>query len=135
MGATKNKPKSLLSGLFDEKPVSNGGDLNEEKKSESESDSKTENGKIEITKVSDFAGEMVTVSKEVDADSSEAKKFLKSQENSQDTSAAGTKRPGGLAGVVGAIGKKQKMGVLDKSKLDWNSFVSEEGISEELKTH
>jgi len=133
--ATKNKPKSLLSGLFDEKPVSNGCDSYEEKKSESESDSKTKNGKIEITKVFDFAGEAVTVSKQVDADSSEAKKFLKSQEEKPEEQQQSNKRPGGLAGIVGAIGKKQKMGVLDKSKLDWNSFVSEEGISEDLKTH
>merc|ERR1712218_549703 len=45
------------------------------------------------------------------------------------------KRPSGLAGIVGSIGKKQKLGVLDKSKLDWNHFVKEEGIKEELTTH
>jgi hypothetical protein len=27
------------------------------------------------------------------------------------------------------------MGCLDKSKLDWNGFVAEEGIREELSTH
>ncbi len=27
------------------------------------------------------------------------------------------------------------MGTLDKSKMDWNKFVSEEGIKEELETH
>ncbi len=32
-------------------------------------------------------------------------------------------------------GKKPKMGTLDKSKMDWNKFVSEEGIKEELETH
>lgn len=133
---SNTKPKSLLSGLFDEEPVSAATedkseiskDFNDEKKSD----------KIEIKKVFDFAGEMVTVSKEVAADSSEAKKYLKSQEEDSKTtpvSSTGTKRPGGLAGIVGSIGKKQKMGVLDKSKLDWNSFVSQEGISEELKTH
>ena len=131
----KKKPKSLLSSLFDDDHSK--ATVEDESKDtvKPEPDTKDKGDKIEITKVFDFAGEMVTVSKEVDADSSEAKKFLKSQENSQDTSAAGTKRPGGLAGIVGAIGKKQKMGVLDKSKLDWNSFVMEEGISEELKTH
>ena len=29
----------------------------------------------------------------------------------------------GLASVVGSIGKKAKMGCLDKSQLDWNQFV------------
>ena len=83
----------------------------------------------------DFAGEMVTVFKEVAANSTEAKKYLKSQEEKSPEPKTGTKRPGGLAGIVSSIGKKQKMGVLDKSKLDWNSFVSEEGISEELVKH
>ena len=37
---------------------------------------------------------------------------------------------------MGAIsGKKTKMGTLDKSKMDWNQFVNEEGIKEELVTH
>lgn len=31
-------------------------------------------------------------------------------------------------------GKKTKMGCLDKSKLDWDSFVEKEGIKEELST-
>ena len=128
------KPKSLLSGLFDnddKKTVPNDKD---EKSAEPNSD------KIEIKKVFDFAGEMVTVSKQVSLDSAEAKKFLKSQEGEgggQADSSAGTerKRPSGLAGIVSSIGKKQKMGVLDKSKLDWGKFVDEEGISEQLKTH
>lgn len=135
-----SKPKSLLSGLFDEEPVSLPTTATSEEKSETSKNSGDEkkSDKIEIKKVFDFAGEMVTVSKEVAADSSEAKKYLKSQEESNKTApapATGAKRPGGLAGIVGSIGKKQKMGVLDKSKLDWNSFVTDEGISEELKTH
>ena len=73
------------------------------------------------------------------ADSLEAKKFLKSQQDSEESRpsevATGGVKRSGLAGIVGSIGKKQKMGVLDKSKLDWNSFVTQEGISEELKTH
>ena len=132
------KPKSLLSGLFDEEPASLSSVSDSKSEITSNPDNEKKSDKIEIKKVFDFAGEMVTVSKEVAADSSEAKKYLKSQEESSKTAplpTAGTKRPGGLAGIVGSIGKKQKMGVLDKSKLDWNSFVSEEGISEELKTH
>ena len=77
----------------------------------------------------------MTVSKEVAANSTEAKKYLKSQGERSPEPTTGQKRPGGLAGIVSSIGKKQKMGVLDKSKLDWNSFVSEEGISEELVKH
>ena len=36
-------------------------------------------------------------------------------------------------GVI--AGKAPKMGTLDKSKMDWNSFVNEEGIKEQLETH
>ena len=32
-------------------------------------------------------------------------------------------------------GKKPKLGTLDKSKMDWNTFVEQEGIKEELQTH
>lgn len=132
------KPQSMLSSLFDEAPVHSSAlttvyDENEKC---------AKDDKIEITQVFDFAGETVKVSKEVAADSAEAKKFLKSKESdSTDTGSTSIaknsfpgKRPSGLAGIVGSIGKKQKMGCLDKSKLDWNSFVKEEGISEDLKT-
>jgi len=125
----KEKPKSLLSGLFDAEPTNVQND-NKVKEEEAKS------SKIEITKVFDFAGEEVKVTKHVDADSTEAQKYLKKQEESAASKTGiATKRPGGLASVVGQISKKQKMGCLDKSKLDWNSFVREEGINEELKTH
>ena len=84
------------------------------------------------------------MTKEVDKDSKEAKKFLKTQSEggasaspaSSAPSSAATKRPGGLSSIMNVIsGKKAKMGCLDKSKLDWNKFVAEEGIKEELQTH
>ena len=80
------------------------------------------------------------ITKEVDKDSKEAKKFLKeSDTNASSSSSSGigvNKRPGGIASIMNVIsGKKQKMGCLDKSKLDWNNFVKEEGIKEELETH
>ena len=128
-----SKPKSLLGALFDEDPKTKPS-ISEDKSESKEPDEKKPD-KIQIKKVFDFAGEMVTVSKEVAANSTEAKKYLKSQGERSPEPTTGHKRPGGLAGIVSSIGKKQKMGVLDKSKLDWNSFVSEEGISEELVKH
>ncbi|KAK7892074.1 hypothetical protein WMY93_024037 [Mugilogobius chulae] len=107
----------------------------------------SEPAKVTITKVFDFAGEEVRVNKEVAADSREARSFLKSQSNneteeessSQNTSSAtasSVKRPAGLSGIMGRIGgKKQKMSTLEKSKMDWDAFKSEEGISEELAIH
>ena len=47
------------------------------------------------------------------------------------------KRPaaGGLSNILGQIGKKNKVSVLEQSKSDWNSFKESEGITEELQTH
>lgn len=108
--------------------------------------------KVTITKVFDFAGEEVRVNKEVAADSREARSFLKSQNSAQECdeteeqgssldqsstpALSGAKRPAGLSGILGRIGgKKQKMSTLEKSKMDWDAFKSEEGISEELAIH
>ncbi|XP_067932493.1 craniofacial development protein 1-like [Watersipora subatra] len=90
-------------------------------------------GSISITKVFDFAGETVRVEKQVSADSKEAKKAA-----SEETTAAastGLKRPGGLGAVLGFINKKQKISTLDKSKLDWEKYKAEAGLSHELKNH
>ncbi|XP_076159913.1 craniofacial development protein 1 isoform X2 [Alosa pseudoharengus] len=117
--------------------------------------------KITITKVFDFAGEEVRVTKEVDADSKEAKSYLmeeKSQSESappvqsKPTSSAprstfyihdglevlsnNGKRPAGMSGILNRLGgKKQKMSTLEKSRLDWDTFKSEEGINDELAIH
>ncbi|XP_050422955.1 craniofacial development protein 1 [Adelges cooleyi] len=45
------------------------------------------------------------------------------------------KKTGGLASVLGQIGKKDKLTVLEKSKKDWDSYKQKEGIVEELVTH
>ncbi|XP_033753933.1 craniofacial development protein 1-like [Pecten maximus] len=110
-------------------------------------------GKVKVTKVYDFAGEAVEVTKEVDVDSKEAKAALKEKEETDNPTESsspvpatgasvfsgkgpGIKRPGGgLGGILNSINKKPKMGTLEKSKLDWNSFKEKEGISEELQIH
>ena len=64
----------------------------------------------------------------MEKDSNEAKKF--EAQNAQKRTASG-----GLSSIMDTIsGKKKKMGCLDKSKLDWDSFVQKEGIKEELST-
>jgi len=120
----KEKPKNRFGSLFDAPPKV-------EQAKENEESTLKSGDKVEITKVFDFAGEVVKVSKQVSADSKEAAKFLSGETSSSST----TKRSGGLAGVVGSITKKPKMGCLDKSKLDWNQFVQEKNIREELSTH
>lgn len=48
----------------------------------------------------------------------------------------GIKRAGGLSSLVGLLdSKKQKLTTLEKTKLDWNNFKSDEGIDEELEKH
>uniref|UniRef100_A0A3Q0SUZ4 Craniofacial development protein 1 n=1 Tax=Amphilophus citrinellus TaxID=61819 RepID=A0A3Q0SUZ4_AMPCI len=97
--------------------------------------------KVTITKVFDFAGEEVRVNKEVSADSKEAKSYLKSQSIKSDEKSlcpcvCSAKRPAGMSSVLNRIGgKKQKMSTLEKSKMDWDAFKSEEGITEELAIH
>ncbi|XP_072202942.1 craniofacial development protein 1 [Excalfactoria chinensis] len=107
-----------------------------------ESEKPKDSGKVTITKVFDFAGEEVRVTKEVDSTSKEAKSFLKQQEKWQSSApgslptVSGVKRPSGISGLLGKIGsKKQKMSTLEKSKLDWENFKEEEGIVEELAIH
>ncbi|XP_061231818.1 craniofacial development protein 1 [Neopsephotus bourkii] len=101
-----------------------------------------DSGKVTITKMFDFAGEEVRVTKEVDSTSKEAKAFLKQQEKWQSAAptslptVSGMKRPSGMSSLLGKIGsKKQKMSTLEKSKLDWENFKEEEGIVEELAIH
>ena len=131
--ADKEKPQnSLIGSIFENINTNKSANKSQqEKKVENEND-QDENSKMKITKVFDFAGESVEVTKEVEKDSKEAKQFQKSQEKQQEAQ----KRPGGLNSIMGTItGKAPKMGTLDKSKLDWNKFVDEEGIKEELVTH
>jgi len=41
-----------------------------------------------------------------------------------------------MSSILSRIGgKKQKMSTLEKSKMDWDAFKSEEGITEELAIH
>lgn len=52
------------------------------------------------------------------------------------TCVSSAKRPVGMSSILNRIGgKKQKMSTLEKSKMDWDAFKSEEGISEELAIH
>lgn len=115
--------------------------------SKEDSETKDNSQKLTITKVFDFAGEEVRVTKEVDCSSREAKTFIKQQERGQleqspapsrtaTAASSGVKRPVGIGSIIGQLGsKKQKMSTLEKSKLDWESFKVQEGIGEELAHH
>lgn len=77
--------------------------------------------KAPATTIFEFAGETVEIPAKSTADTKPA---------------AGVKRPsGGLSSVLNQLTKKNKLSVLEKTKLDWDGFKSNEGISEELQTH
>ncbi|XP_041123694.1 craniofacial development protein 1-like [Polyodon spathula] len=136
------KPKTAATGASPDRSGKSQGETKEPEKPK-------ESSKVTITKVFDFAGEEVRVTKEVDADSKEAKFFLKKQQGEEmeqqsphrpeslakPTASSGGKRPVGISSIPNRIrGKKQKMSTLEKSRLDWDSFRNEEGIGEELAT-
>lgn len=103
--------------------------------------SSTEQKKI-VTEIFEFAGERVEVKKEVKvtdekpATSSEASS---TKTNTKPGPTLPLNRPrtsggGGLSSVLGQIGKKNKLSILEKTKLDWGGFKQTEGIDEELQT-
>ena len=123
------QPKSLMSSIF-EAVKNKTGDQ------KAETSFEEDQGKMKITKVYDFAGECVEVTKKVEKDSKEAKQYIKQQEKNDEAKLSAQKRPGGLGSIMGVIsGKTPKMGCLDKSKMDWNKFVEDEGIKEDLQSH
>ena len=78
----------------------------------------------------EFAGETIDI----------PKTSCEEQEPSAEkSSAVGAKRAsagsGGLSSLLGQIAKKNKLSVLEKTKIDWDGFKSKEGIGEELQTH
>lgn len=93
-------------------------------------ESATVEKKVKVTKVMNFAGETVLVDTEVDA------KEARESGSGAEAPLPSTKRPAGVQNVLSRIlNKKQKLSVLDKSKLDWERYKKEKGIEEEIQTH
>ncbi|XP_012259652.2 craniofacial development protein 1 [Athalia rosae] len=101
--------------------------------------------KVKITKLFEFAGEEIRVEKEVPVDCAEARLNLPSTDSRSNATPSskggGNERGfrkgglGGIASVLGQLGKKTKISTLEKSKLDWDSYKREENIGEEISTH
>lgn len=83
-----------------------------------------------VTELFEFAGEAVEVKKEVPIE-------MPSPVTAQVVRSArpSAQKVGGLTSVLGQLGKKNKLSVLEKSKLDWDNFKQKEGIAEQLQTH
>lgn len=89
-----------------------------------------------VTEIFDFAGETVEIQKEVTVTDNSMAQPKKATTKSAAISPFNRPQSGGggLSSVLGQIGKKNKLSVLEKSKLDWTGFKKNEGIDEELQT-
>nr|CAD7267975.1 unnamed protein product [Timema shepardi] len=96
-------------------------------------------------RVSDMAARMShcaalcpRVEKVVSGDSAEARLTSVSAAGPSLTGSRGRGRGGGglkgLSSVLGQLGRKPKLGTLEKSKLDWENFKSKEGLQDEIHT-
>lgn len=98
--------------------------------------------KTVVTEVFEFAGEKVSVEKEVSSNP------VVTENGSKRSSVAGMAgrghvgrgagRGGGssaLTSFLGQLGKKGKLSTLEKSKLDWDQFKKKEGIDEDIQIH
>lgn len=126
------------------------------------SDSNPATKKVIVTETVEFAGEQIEVRKEIAVKNNESDLFAVSgvKPNRVKAEAAevlksstkipiaqvlgGLRKPiggfavksgGGLNAVLGQIGKRNKISVLEKTALDWKSFKHSEGIDEQLQTH
>ena len=89
---------------------------------------------VTITETRRFAGQNVTVAREVARDSKEAQQAQQAQE--QSGAAAGGKPVAGLDAVLASLDAAKKVSVLDKSRADWQGFKkADDGIEEELELH
>lgn len=102
-----------------------------------------------VTEIFEFAGEkveiqkVVTVSAEQKESSSEQSSVVSGSSTAQKPTKAApiasfnrrSGGSGGLSSVLGQIGKKNKLSILEKTKLDWTGFKRNEGIDEEIQTH
>nr|CAI5819964.1 unnamed protein product [Callosobruchus analis] len=138
MKDTGFKPKSRTLGLSP-KSISSTSSSASDKKVISDAEKKPLHKpveKVKVTQIFEFAGEEVTVEKEVAADSAEARLLKPVAENDGPKTSKG-KRSAGLSGinnVLSQLSKKPKISTLEKSKLDWDKFKKEENIEEELQT-
>lgn len=86
---------------------------------------------VTVTEQRRFAGQTITVNKEVAKDSKEAQKAAAEAE-----AAAAAKKQAGLDAVLASLQQAKKVTVLDKSRADWKDFKkTDDTIEEELEMH
>ncbi|KAK9469850.1 bucentaur or craniofacial development-domain-containing protein [Lipomyces arxii] len=104
---------------------------------------------VTITETYEFAKEVVTRQKRVPKDSEEAKAYLRQQTDASHALKEGVnsvtglkakgkaprRRKGSSLEAMANKGKPAKLNTLEKSKLDWQGFVENEGIEGDLRQH
>lgn len=88
--------------------------------------------KTTVKEIFEFAGEKIEVEKEIEI---EAKKGDSKIIAGPAAPASRARTGGGLSSVLGQLGKKNKLSVLEKTKMDWTGFKKNEGIEDELHVH
>lgn len=101
-------------------------------------------GMVTVSETRRFAGQNITVNKQVAANSKEAEKLASKsaagaageQGNSSSETSAAARKKAGLDAVLASLAQAKKVTVLDKSRSDWRDFKqSDTTIEEELETH
>ncbi|GFT43939.1 craniofacial development protein 1 [Nephila pilipes] len=86
-----------------------------------------------VSKIFEFAGETFVVDKNLNSVDCNTAKVNTSEDVSSETSVPIPQKRG-LGSVLDTIlNKKQKLSVLEKTRLDWKSFKKNEGIEEDLE--
>lgn len=145
-GQATAKPETKLKSSEPTKAVASNGNSSkadkEKEKAIVEASSSSKEQKKIVTEIFEFAGEKVEVQKEIKvtneqpvASSESSTKKLNAKPGptlpfNRSRASGGS----GLSSVLGQIGKKNKLSILEKSKLDWGGFKQTEGIDEELQT-
>lgn len=89
-----------------------------------------------VKEIFEFAGEKVEVEKEVIQTDGNKNEGGSCQSNQPQTKRSRIGAAGsGLNAILGQLGKKNKLSVLEKTKIDWKGFKKTEGIDEELQIH
>lgn len=88
--------------------------------------------KATVKEIFEFAGEKIEVEKEIQTDD---KTGTGKGNDGPAAPASRARTSGGLSSVLGQLGKKNKLSVLEKTKLDWTGFKKNAGIEEELQVH
>mmetsp|Transcript_44155 Transcript_44155/g.84379 ORF Transcript_44155/g.84379 Transcript_44155/m.84379 type:complete len:295 (+) Transcript_44155:42-926(+) len=87
-------------------------------------------GKLHVTETQSFAGQQITVTRVLAADSKEGKKLCRKK-------AEGAGATTGIDAVLQQLEKRRKMNVLDKTKMDWGEYKQEQDtdVVEDLEKH